>query len=95
MPALIRDLQIIQRDDGAWFEFRWEGRREEWRSALEAVKRRIPAEAREYDPEAQVWRVVDAFEDVLADVFPNFVGALDAIRSQLSLLGDDGEAATA
>ncbi len=89
MPAFVRDLQIIQREDGPWFEFRWEGRGEEWRTALEAVKRRIPPEAREYDPEAQVWRVVDCLEDVLADIFPNFAGALDAIRSQLSLLGEE------
>jgi hypothetical protein len=89
MPALVRDLQVIQREDGAWFEFRWEGRGEEWRTALEAVKRRIPPEAREYDPDAQLWRVVEAFEDVLAGIFPNFASALDGIRSQLSLFHEE------
>jgi hypothetical protein len=89
MPALVRDLQIIERADGFWFEFTWEGRGDEWRRALDAVKKRIPPEAREYDPDAQLWRVVEAFEDELADIFPNFAGALDAIRSQLSLLGEE------
>jgi len=93
MPALVRDLHIIQREDGPWFEFRWEGGSADWRAALDELKRRVPPEAREWDPEAQVWRVVEAFEDVLADIFPNFAGALDAIRSQLSLLGEGGEAA--
>jgi len=88
MPALVRDLQIIQREDGAWFEFRWEGRGAEWRTALEAVKRRIPPEAREYDEDDQVWRVVEAFEETLAEIFRNFPGALDGIRSQLSFLDE-------
>jgi len=82
---LVRDLQIIEREDGFWFEFIWQGRGDEWRRALEAVKKRIPPEAREYDEDDQVWRVVEAFEETLGEIFANFAGALDGIRSQTSM----------
>jgi hypothetical protein len=85
MPALIRDLAIVQREDGPWLEFTWQGRTDEWRVALDAVKSSIPSEAREYDADAQVWRVAGVFEETLADIFPNFAGALDGMRSQLGL----------
>jgi len=85
MPALVRDLQIIERADGFWFEFTWEGRGDEWRRALDAVKKRIPPEAREYDEDDQVWRVADAFEETLGEIFCNFAGAVDTIRSQLTM----------
>jgi len=86
MPALIRDLQIIEREDGFWFEFTWEGRGDEWRRALEEVKKQIPPEAREYDANDQVWRVAEVFEETLALIFSNFTSSLDGIRSQLSML---------
>jgi len=81
--AHVVDLEIIPTPAGPWFEFRWEG--EDWHGALDAVKERIPPEAREFDKEEKVWRVAEAFEDELAEIFSNFAGSLDAIRSQVSM----------
>jgi hypothetical protein len=86
MAALVTDLQIVYRgDQGKYFQFTWTGNRDEWRQALEALKREIPPEAREYDEVTKVWMVAEAFEDVLGSIFRNFEGALDGIRSQLGM----------
>jgi len=83
LMAHIVGLTIDQREDGVWFVFSWEG--DDWHAALDAVKERIPPEAREFDKEGKVWRVAEAFEDELAEIFSNFAGSLDAIRSQVSM----------
>jgi hypothetical protein len=86
MAAYVTDLQIIEREDGPWFQFSWEGAKGDWDATLEGVKR-IPPEAREWDPDDRVWRVAEAFEGELCEIFSNFAAALDGIRSQLGLLG--------
>ncbi len=80
--AHVVELEIIPTPEGPWFQFKWEGG--DWTGALDAVKQ-IPPEAREFDPEEKVWRVAEAFEDELADIFPNFTSSLDAIRSQVRM----------
>jgi len=82
MPVKIVDLTIVKTADDEYFEFSWAG--EVWNEALLAVKE-VPPEARSYDRETQRWRVAVAFEHILDQTFPNFAGALDAIRSQLSM----------
>ena len=81
--AHIVDLEIIAADEGSVFQFRWDG--DGWHEALDAIKEMIPSEARQFDKDEKVWRVAEAFEDELADIFPNFAGALDAIRSQVRM----------
>jgi len=81
--ARVVDLDIIATPAGPWFQFRWEG--DGWHEALDALKEMIAPEAREFDKEEKVWRVAEAFEDELADIFPNFASSLDAIRSQVSM----------
>jgi len=85
MTAVLLDLEIVTRDDGDWFQFTWRGKGDAWREALERIKREVPAEFREYDEAEQVWRVSNVFAERLADIFPNFAGALDALRSQLAM----------
>lgn len=79
--AHVVDLEIIPGEYGDLFQFRWEG--DGWHEALDEVKDRIPPEAREFKQEEKVWRVPVCFEDELSDIFPNFAGELDAIRSQV------------
>ena len=84
MASYVIDLEIVQVDGEPWFQFRWQGG--DWYGALQALKERVPPEARSYDPETRLWRVGDIFESDLCAIFPNFESSLDAIRSQLSFL---------
>jgi len=80
--AHVVSLQVVEVDGEPWFEFEWQG--DDWHGAKAAVKQ-IPAEARSYDEDTHRWSVAGAFEDKLGDIFPNFAGSLDAIRSQVSM----------
>jgi hypothetical protein len=85
MAALVRDLQIIDVEGLAYFQFRWTGPSDDWRAALEALKSEVHPEAREFDEETKLWRVSCGWEPALAEIFPNFAATLGAIRSQRRL----------
>ena len=85
MSAKLLDLEVVHLDGEAWFQFSWSGESWEWREALDALKATVPYGARQFDPESKVWRVRTDYEDALDGIFPNFAGALDAMRSQLSM----------
>jgi len=85
MAAIIVELKIVEREDGPWFRFRWEGDTASWWRALENLKARVPAEAREWNPETKQWSVAALFEDELTGIFPHFASALDGMRSQLEM----------
>ena len=85
MAARVCDLAILDIEGLAHFRFRWNGVGDEWWAALAALKREIDAEDREFSEETKLWRVSCVYQDVLAAIFPNFLAALDAIRSQMSL----------
>ncbi len=85
MAARVVELEVLDVQGLAYFQFRWEG--DDWRGALEAIKAQIDPIGREYDPQTRLWRVSCAYEPVLCEIFPNFAGALDGIRSQMVLFG--------
>jgi len=89
MAARVEDLEIVDREGLAYFQFRWSGSSEEWRAALHEIKQRLePGLEREFDEVSKLWRVSCACESVLAEIFPNFAGAADGIRSQMSMFGE-------
>ena len=88
MAARVCDLEVVDVDGLAYFQFRWKAMGNHWLDALADVKRAVPPEAREFNEETKLWRVSCAYEDTLGQIFPNFAGALDAMRSQLSLFQD-------
>lgn len=81
--CLITDLSIIEGEFDSWFHFRWKG--PDFMEAVAQVKAVIPKEARSYDELTNFWTVATAFEETLSRIFRNFHGAVDAIRSQVSL----------
>jgi hypothetical protein len=86
MAAVLTDLRELDDRQHKWFEFTWEADySEDWRAALEAIKARIPWEWREFDQDTKRWTVRVEAGSVLATIFPNFRGALAALRSQRRL----------
>jgi hypothetical protein len=88
MAARVCDLEVVDIEGLAYFQFRWNGVGDEWWEALAALKSEVTPEAREFDEETKLWRVSCAYEDVLARIFPNFAATLDVMRSQLNLFGE-------
>lgn len=84
----LKGLKVETIGNFDWFSFTWEGEELDWQEALRRLKDWVPSDYRGWNAKSKRWFVRTDLHDVeiaLAGIFPNFRGALEALRSQLAM----------
>lgn len=87
LEAELLDLTLSH--DGLWAIFKI-GKCEDFHETIEELKSEITFNHRDFDPDRKTWavRLTPRTEAALGDIFDNFAGSIEAIRSQRKLWND-------